>query len=716
MPFFLANWYLLFGLAAAIPVALHLLHKRKPQPVPFSTLRFLQDAIAKTRRSRHLTNFLTLLMRVLLLLLLALAFAQPQVRFASFIPAGPRTVVIVLDGSASMRFRDGEETLFDRAKEWIEKLIGSLSEADQVAVLMPGVAEPRVAFPPVSDHKSVLRAVRELAPGYGKASLAETMADLVTRLDEVGKRSVGTEVHVFSDFQASGWNEKDMDAVAGQMAQRRLLLFLNHVRPAVAANAGIAKAAFYPPAVLGDGEFEVRATVRSSREYRGPNSLKLSVQSGEQNRVAFDLLPDQVLKQGIAGHATGSDTVVMGELELEPDGFADDNVYRFCLPRLPGIPVLLVDGGAQGAEGKRDTFFLRHAIQPRGKTTTLFVPTDQDWTGFLGGDLEPYRVVFVCNPPEVGEAAARKLEAFARAGGTVVLMPGQNRGLAAGVAALGPLRGLKVREEELPQEQNLALVGSEKAADLEKRLLSVMPAPAGLVIRRRLVLSEVPAEAAPAFHFAAGGAFAVQAACGQGWLWVVSVSANRDWSEWPLTPFFVLFQQELIKGSVRSRFAALTGEVGSPLAVEWLEEATELDFRMRDPSGRESTVHVTRPDASKPVVIPGFAEPGFHRLERAGREVSLAANLPEAETELRYLLPEELTLSTRQVTTYQAESWAEHQENLAGVRHGKPLWPFLLCLAFLLAVTEELFANLRSKAVMLPEALRQFVKRGGRAG
>jgi|GEM_PF-1264045 len=716
MPFFLANWYLLFGMVAAVPVALHLLHRRKPQPVPFSTLRFLQDAIAKTRRSRQLTNFLTLLMRVLLLLLLALAFAQPQVRFASFIPSGPRTVVIILDGSASMRFRDGEETCFERARAWIEKLIGSLGEADQVALLVPGLPEPRVAFPPVSDHRSLLRALRDVAPGYGRASLAETLADLVTRLDEVGKRSVGTEVHVFSDFQASGWNEKDIEAVAAQMAGRKLLLFLNHVRPAVAANAGIAKAAFYPPAVLGDGEFEARASIRSSKEYRGPNSLKLSVQSGEQNRVAFDLLPDQVLKQGIAGRATGSDTVVMGELELEPDGFADDNVYRFCLPRLPGIPVLLVDGGARGAEGRRDTFFLRHAIQPRGKSTTLFLPTDQDWPGFLGGDPEPYRVVFVCNPPEIGEAAARKLEAFARGGGTVVLMPGQNRGLTGDLTQWGPLRGLKVREEELPQEQNLALVGSEKSAELEKRLLSVMPAPAGIVVRRRLVLTDLPVEAAPAFHYAAGGAFAVQAGCGQGSLWVVSVSANRDWSEWPLTPFFVLFQQELIKGSARSRFAGLTGEVGTPLALEWVEDATELDFTLRAPSGRESTVHLTRPEAVKPVVLSGLDEPGFYRLQRGGREVSLAANLPEAETELRYLVPDELALATRQVTTYQAESWAEHQENLAGVRHGKPLWPFLLCLAFALAVTEELFANLRSKAVMLPEALRRFVKRGGRAG
>ena len=259
-------------------------------------------------------------------------------------------------------------------------------------------------------------------------------------------------------------------------------------------------------------------------------------------------------------------------------------------------------------------------------------------------------------------------------------------------------------------------MGSERAAELEKRILGMMPAPAGVVVRRRLLLTELPVAASPAFQYAAGGAFAVQVPCGQGYLWVTSVSANRDWSEWPLTPFFVVFQQELIKGSIKSRFAVLTGEVGSPLALDWPEDATEMDFRWRDPAGRESALHVTRADVSKPVVVSGFTEPGFYRLERGGREVTLAANLPEAETEFRYLQSEELALATREVPTYQADSWPEQQENLAGVRHGKPLWPLLLCLAFFLAATEELFANLRSRAVVLPEALRQFVRRGGRSG
>jgi len=86
MPVFLAPFYLFGAVLAATPVILHLLHRRNPRPVPFSTLRFLQEAAAKNRRSRHVTQFLTMLMRILILLLIALAFARPKVRYAEWLP------------------------------------------------------------------------------------------------------------------------------------------------------------------------------------------------------------------------------------------------------------------------------------------------------------------------------------------------------------------------------------------------------------------------------------------------------------------------------------------------------------------------------------------------------------------------------------------------------------------------------------------------------
>ena len=51
MPLFTAGIFLFSALAVVIPLALHLLHKRQPQPIKFAAVRFMRDAIAKSRRA-----------------------------------------------------------------------------------------------------------------------------------------------------------------------------------------------------------------------------------------------------------------------------------------------------------------------------------------------------------------------------------------------------------------------------------------------------------------------------------------------------------------------------------------------------------------------------------------------------------------------------------------------------------------------------------------
>lgn len=713
MPF-MAPWFMLASAVAAVPLALHLLHRRRPQPVPFSTIRFLREAIASTRRSRNLTNLLTLLMRMLIVLLLAAAFSRPIVRFTTFTPEGTRTVVILLDSSASMQLKDGERSCFEQGREWALKLVGSLNEGDRVAVVCPGAPLPRVVFPPNSDHQAIARTLGEIEPGYGPADLAESLSDVVAHLEE-SNRLVGVEIHVFSDFQRSGWRETEIENLGPRLEKQGILLFLNHVTPTVAANAGIVKAGFMPPAILGDGHFQVRTTVRSSLEFSGPNTLKLVVSGAEQSREAFRLQPEKTTQFELAGQAQGQEPYVAGQLELESDGFPLDDVYRFSLPRMAGIPVLLVDGSARGDTGRRDTFFLARAIQPRGKATSIFQPKVVDWPSFISSPLTPYSVVYICNPPSLGETAAEKLLAFVAEGGTVVLMPGQHHMLEGSLARLPVLRGLRVRKDVLPEEKGLGIVHSETPSELEKRLLSIMPPPPNVVVRQRLVFTDVPANSATVFHYADGGAFVLEVPHERGSFWVTSVGANRDWSEWPLTPFFVLCQQELIKGGARRNLTQLTGVVGSPVAVEWAEQATELDFELKGPSGHTRTVHVSRSAVDNPAILSGFPEPGFYMLRRQGKERQVAINVPEAESAMTYVTKDEAGLPLRQATVYHAENWHQHQQNLANLRQGRPLWPALLLLAFVLAVTEELFANLRSRAKAVPEALRQFLGRGASA-
>ena len=154
MPIFTAGVFLLSGLAIAVPIALHLLRRRQPQPILFGAVRFMRDALAKSRRSRRLTQGLTLLLRCLTLLLLAVGFSQPQVPNASFLPAGSRRLLLVLDASATMQAVAGEQSLFERSRRWCGELLDGLERGDAAGLLVADDAGEGAVLLPVTSTSS----------------------------------------------------------------------------------------------------------------------------------------------------------------------------------------------------------------------------------------------------------------------------------------------------------------------------------------------------------------------------------------------------------------------------------------------------------------------------------------------------------------------------------------------------------------------------------
>ncbi|MBU3677092.1 MAG: hypothetical protein FGM54_07945, partial [Chitinophagaceae bacterium] len=74
---FLYPLFLLAGAALAIPILVHLFNFRKFKTIEFPDIRFLKTIQQETQKSAKLKHRLILASRLLLLLGLILAFAQP---------------------------------------------------------------------------------------------------------------------------------------------------------------------------------------------------------------------------------------------------------------------------------------------------------------------------------------------------------------------------------------------------------------------------------------------------------------------------------------------------------------------------------------------------------------------------------------------------------------------------------------------------------------
>ena len=63
--------------AISIPIAIYILNRRRFKIVDWAAMKFLLAALQKNRRRMRLENLIVLLLRMAVLILLALALAQP---------------------------------------------------------------------------------------------------------------------------------------------------------------------------------------------------------------------------------------------------------------------------------------------------------------------------------------------------------------------------------------------------------------------------------------------------------------------------------------------------------------------------------------------------------------------------------------------------------------------------------------------------------------
>ena len=89
--------YLLGGLAVAVPIIVHWRRQRR-QPRPFPSLRFILGSEIRTQGWRKLMRWVVLACRMLVFLLLALAFAGP--RLLQQFGAVEQATVLLVDESA----------------------------------------------------------------------------------------------------------------------------------------------------------------------------------------------------------------------------------------------------------------------------------------------------------------------------------------------------------------------------------------------------------------------------------------------------------------------------------------------------------------------------------------------------------------------------------------------------------------------------------------
>lgn len=334
--------------AALLPLAIHLLNRRRAVTIAFSNVALLQALQQDRMRRFRLKQVLVLIFRTLVIVFLVLGFAQPRLKGVDGDGAVRTSASILLDRSLSMSFRVPEGTLFDRARIRTKEILQLFNAQDDVRLFQVDdrVEEIEPGRPDrLAARLEVLRFTHrgtDFQPALMAALARATQTEIPNR-----------ELYVVSDFAANGWSGISDTLFVG----KGISVFCVPVRTSDPDNTGIRHAAPVE-GILGAGS---ASTLRVSlTDYGGPVRPQRPVQvyldgrrvgqqvirtePGASRRLHFRFVPER-----------GGQVPL--RVELGNDDMAADNVYTTVLNVPERVSVLLI------SENDDETYFVARALE-----------------------------------------------------------------------------------------------------------------------------------------------------------------------------------------------------------------------------------------------------------------------------------------------------------------------------------------------------------------
>ncbi len=703
-------------LAAAVPVAIHLFFRRRPKPLSFPAIDFILRARRETERRLRLKKVLLFTARTLLLAAIAAALARPRLeqpqQAAAAAARGPSAVAIVLDASASMRYRVGGGTLFDRARDEALEVLDGLSSEEPATVVLCGGADAPAAGAPTFDRVTTRRTLREAEPSFDHADMTSCVTAAAAALsDGASGAPLGKRVVVVTDMAASAWR-LDAPAPMVQTAQgprRPEVRIIDAARGAALPNTAITDVTVEPDPSVGPRGYKVTTTVvgfAGSSGHSNAGSGKAEdaeIQlhaGGPQAPVAIRSYA-QVPQNGSirktlsyrfpqGGPAALSVTIPQDALDYD-----DVRAVTVSVPR--EVKALVVDGAPSPIRYRDEAFFTEAALSSPGSPVRATVVDTESLGKVKFGDFD---VVFLLNVRSLGPRTS-ELRDFVERGGGLFIAMGDEVDPERYDAELGPLLPRPLHVVKTAAERGTR-AAEEKAArfatvDWSHPALDVFTGTAregfeGVRTWRYMLLKPAerrgPASDRVLVTYDDGAPALVEAKRGQGRVVLYTSTVNRAWSDWSIRTSFLPAIQRLaawLTGSLETRRDVAT-PVGKPRAIT-IAEGQRL-VSIVGPDGRDRpAASLQRPPGGPPTVVPD--QPGLWqvKVEERGQtrfdpRWSFAALADPRESDTTRLEPQELT------AYFGGEALVRHDGDNPGGSREIPLWSILLLLGIAAFVAE----------------------------
>jgi hypothetical protein len=668
---FLNPLFLLGLAAAAIPILIHLLTRRRPREVMFPSLEFLSEVNQNEIRRLRIKQWLLLLLRTLAVAAIALAMARPALKGA--MGRGSRaatTVVALCDRSGSMGAAGATgTTLVAEMRRLVEDLFTTLGPSDEL-LLVPYDRGPQPVTPrPSSDLSRMRAAVQSLVPTASTTDHVRALEFAAQALAE--SHALNRELFWISDFQQTGLPRGAGSFAAPAGPWDRTRVYLVPLSPRSRANVALTDAALAPT----ESGTALSVTGVSFGAPRGDLAVAVTDAKGELGR-GFLNLPDR----GEAATLLPLERIPDegGVASVPDDALALDNRRAFAAGRAGTLRVLLREDGPPSP--------LRLALEAGSPASGLAVETVD--AAQLAARLAEADVLVLNDLERLGQAELQAVFDYYRSGGALLLAFGARADAAfwnnsmlgeMGAGRLGPasrspagsawrllrataghpaLAGFPARPGEPLSTARFELIRDFAAGDSGARtLLEFDRAHPALVETQRAMVLLAPLDPS-ASDLAVSGAFL------------------------PL-----VHQMVKVLGRGTAAASLVPGDrYGSP--------ATTGAWRIEDEEGHEVPSELVAAGGAARLLSAPLERPGLYRVLRAGAlRNTFAVNPDPRESNLEPIPEAALTRAFPSGRVQVVRAGEDLARRVREARYGRELWSWFVVIALVLLVAETVIAR-----------------------
>ena len=417
---------LFWALAAAVPVIIHFLSRRKVREENWAAMQFLLAAVQRSSRRLRIEQLILLMLRVTALVVFAVGLADVSCQQSSRLKSSatdqsPTHTVLMIDNSYSMDYRSAGESCFERAQAAATSLVERAEEGDAFTIVTLGDPARATIGSPVYDLGEVVHEIRQLRTQQRGASLVNTLTKIRSVLEDARAaypRLTREKVIVITDLCQSTWGAVTT-SVCEREIQRitdRASWVLIDVGVEDAVNLAVTALRISNPAAHASQMVEFDADVRQFGAVEsGPRTVQWFVDDERvhQQEVTMSAEKDRIsVRFEHRFDSAGEHTV---ELRCDDDALAVDNHRWLAVFLAQQFDVLCVRGKKNAA---RFVHFALQSGQPRIQSRTV------SELELLGGNLDRYDCIFLCNLGRMGAEESRELSSYVRNGGGLVIFLG----------------------------------------------------------------------------------------------------------------------------------------------------------------------------------------------------------------------------------------------------------------------------------------------------